>query len=85
MQSQITVRLPDDLDREITGYARRLHLKRSDIVRMALERFLREGQVREEISPYERVSNLIGSVESGISDLGREHRKYLVKRIKKRA
>ena len=83
MQYQLTVRLPDDLGREISNYAKRLRLKRSDIVRMALERFFREGAVREEMGPYERVSALIGAVESGISDLGAGHRKYLVKRIRK--
>ena len=85
MQSQLTIRLPEDLEREIADYARRLHLKRSDIVRMALESFLKESRVSEETSPYEKVSNLIGAIESGISDLGQAHRKHLVKRIKKHA
>jgi len=86
MQSQLTVRLPEDLDREISNYARKLRLKRSDIVRMALVRFLSETpQVREDLSPYKRVSSLIGIVESGISDLGQAHRKYLLKRMKKHA
>jgi metal-responsive CopG/Arc/MetJ family transcriptional regulator len=50
MQSQLTIRLPEDLEREIADYARRLHLKRSDIVRMALESFLKESRVSEETS-----------------------------------
>ena len=85
MQSQLTVRLPDNLEREISNYAKRLHLKRSDIVRIALERFLKETQIREEQSPYERVSNLIGAVESGVSDLGQSHRKHLLKKMVKHA
>lgn len=85
MQSQLTVRLTDNLEREISNCAKRLHLKRSDIVRMALERFLKETQIREEQSPYERVSNLIGAVESGVSDLGQSHRKHLLKKMKKHA
>ncbi len=85
MQSQLTVRLPDDLEREMANYAKRLHLKRSDIVRMALERFLRESYVREESSPYRKVSSLIGAVSSGVSDLGSAHREHLIKRIKKHA
>jgi len=40
MQSQLTVRLPEDLDREVSNAAERLRLKRSDIVRLALEQFL---------------------------------------------
>ncbi len=85
MQSQLTVRLPDDLDREVSNYAKRLRLKRSDVVRMALERFFKESRVGEEQSPYELVTNLIGSIASGIPDLGQAHRKHLMERIKRRA
>ena len=84
MQSQLTVRLSDDLDKEISTLAKRLRLKRSDIVRMALERFLGEFQ-GEESRPYEKVKNLIGTISSGISDLGEAHRKYLLKKFKKSA
>jgi predicted transcriptional regulator len=41
MNSQLTVRLPGDLDREVSAAARRMQLKRSDIVRLALMRYLR--------------------------------------------
>ncbi len=85
MRSQLTVRLPDDLDSAVAKYARKLRLKRSDIVRMALERFFREPVVQEESTPYRRVNDLIGSTESGLPDLGSAHREHLVKRIKKRA
>lgn len=85
MQSQLTVRLSDDLDKEISTLAKRLRLKRSDIVRIALERFLEEFQGREESKPYEKVKNLIGTISSGISDLGEAHRKYLLKKFKKSA
>ena len=85
MQSQLTVRLSDDLDKEISTLAKRLHLKRSDIVRIALERILEEFQGREKGKPYENVKNLIGSITSGISDLGEAHRKHLLKKFKKSA
>lgn len=85
MQSQLTVRLSDDLDKELSSLAKRLRLKRSDIVRMALERFFGEFQSKEETKPYEKVKNLIGSISSGISDLGEAHRKYLLKQFKKHA
>lgn len=85
MQSQLTVRLSDDLDKEISTLAKRLHLKRSDIVRMALERFLEEFQGREESKPYEKVKNLIGSIASGIPDLGEAHRRHLLKKLRKSA
>ena len=85
MQSQLTVRIPDDLEHEVSNYAKKLRLKRSDIVRMALESFFRESSVREETVPYKKVSNLIGAVASGLSDLGSSHREHLLKRIKKHA
>lgn len=85
MQSQLTVRLSDDLNREISSLARKLRLKRSDITRMALERFLIEFKSGDESKPYEKVKNLIGSVSSGISDLGEAHRKHLIRRFKKYA
>lgn len=85
MQSQLTVRLPDDLEREITQIAKKLRLKRSDIVRMALEQFIQEPHVKEERAPYGKVKHLIGAIDSGIPDLGEAHREHLIKRIKKHA
>lgn len=85
MQAQLTVRLPEDINRELGDYAKRMRLKRSDIVRMALERFFSEPQVREETSPYGRVKHLVGTLQSGVSDLGSRHREHLIKRIKKHA
>ncbi|MBI4690711.1 MAG: hypothetical protein HY754_10680 [Nitrospirae bacterium] len=86
MQSQLTVRLSGDLDREVSNCAKRLRLKRSDIVRMALKSFLEGGyRIGEEIAPYERVKNLLGSVSSGIPDLGQNHRKHIIKKIKRHA
>jgi metal-responsive CopG/Arc/MetJ family transcriptional regulator len=85
MQSQLTVRLSDDLDKDISNLAKRLRLKRSDIVRIALEKFLDEFGSEEEIKPYEKVKSLIGAISSGISDLGESHRKHLLKKLKRYA
>lgn len=43
MQSQLTVRLSEYLDKDISNLAHKLHPKRSDIVRIALERFVGES------------------------------------------
>jgi metal-responsive CopG/Arc/MetJ family transcriptional regulator len=83
MQSQLTVRLPEELDQEITDAAMRLQLKRSDIVRLALVQYLRESRDLEQLAPYSKVKHLIGSVRSGIADLGTSHREHLVKRIRR--
>ena len=85
MKSQLTIRLPDDLEEDLSALTRRLRLKRSDIVRMALEKFLKEFRGGEEARPYDRVISLMGAVSSGISDLGEAHRKYLLKKMKNHA
>jgi len=82
MRSQLTVRLPDDLDKAVTEHAKQLRLKRSDIVRMALERFFKEPVVQEEGALYRKVSGLIGSLASGVPDLGSAHREHLTKRFR---
>lgn len=85
MQSQLTVRLSEDLHKEITNLSKKLRLKRSYIVRMALEKFLEDFNVKEEAAPYERVRDLIGNVSSGIPDLGESHRKHLLRMFRKNA
>ena len=76
--------MPNDLDSAVSTLAKRLHLKRSDVVRMAVERFL-IVYGEDEGKPYETVKCLIGSVSSGTPNLGEAHRKYLLEKIKKHA
>lgn len=83
MKSQLTIRLPDDLEEDLTVLTKRLRLKRSDIVRMALEKFIDEFKEGEKIKPYDRVANILGTISSGISNLGGAHRRYLLKKIKR--
>jgi len=85
MNSQLTVRLPDDLDKGLSMLARKLRLKRADIVRMALERFLKEAGAEGESRPYDRVKGLLGSISSGISDLGESHREHLLRKFRRLA
>lgn len=40
----LTVRLPDDLDRQLTALAAQTHRNRSDLARTALEKFLRDQE-----------------------------------------
>jgi metal-responsive CopG/Arc/MetJ family transcriptional regulator len=80
MKSKVTIRLPDDLEDDLSALAKRLRLKRSDIVRIALRRFIKESKTVKETIPYERVADIIGTVSSGIPDLGEAHRKHLLKR-----
>jgi len=85
MQSQITVRLSEDLTEQIDYFAKRLRRKRSDIVRLALEKYISETEVLEETRPYDQVKGLIGSVSSGIPNLGEAHREHLIIKFKKHA
>lgn len=80
MDSQLTLRLPGELADKLGRSAKRLKRKRSDVVRLALERFL---DSEPEIRPVERVRDLLGRIESGVSDLGRRHREHLIRRLRR--
>ena len=84
MQAQITVRLTDDIAAGLVTAAAKLRCKRSDVVRMALERFiLLDAEVDMELRPYDRVKNLLGSVASGVPDLGEAHQEHLRRRFRR--
>ena len=85
MNAQLTVRVPDTLEKDVAMLAKKLRLKRSDIVRIALERFVQQTAGEEEMSPYDRVKGLLGIVSSGISDLGESHREHLLRKFRRNA
>jgi len=80
MEHQLTVRLPVALAEKLDHAATRLRRKRSEVVRVALEQFL---DTDIPTRPVERVRDLLGSVESGVPDLGQRHREYLLKRLRR--
>ena len=78
---QLTIRLPDDQMNRIEQIAKQMGLKKSDVTRLALKRFIDEnGEPAER--PFEKVKHLLGTAESGISDLGQHHRKHLIQKIR---
>lgn len=81
---QLTVRMPDEYEEKIDMLAKRLGLKKADIVRLAVRRFVEENLSVDEKTPFQKVSGLLGTAESGVSDLGRRHREYLVAKIRGR-
>lgn len=85
MKGQLTVRLTEDLEEGLEALARKLRRKRSDVVRIALERLLREEGETKGDRPYDRVKELLGSVESGVPDLGANHREHLKSRFRRDA
>lgn len=48
--------------------------KRSDIIRMARKRFVKKAGEKG-VSPFEKVKDLIGSISSGVPDLGEARHK----------
>jgi predicted DNA-binding protein len=79
---QVTIRIPDEDLSMIKQIAKSTGLKKSDITRMALKKFIEEYTKETEKNYYSKAKRLIGVVESGISDLGQNHRKYLIRKIK---
>ena len=82
---QITIRMPEEYFFKIEQIAKSSGLKKSDVTRMAIRKFIEEYSIEEEADLYGKAKRLIGVVESGIPDLGKNHRKYFITRIKNTA
>jgi hypothetical protein len=80
---QLTIRIPEEQMGKIALIARELGLKKTDITRMAINRFLSDYDGTEK-KPYEKAKHLLGIAESGVSDLGRRHREHIIEKIKAR-
>ena len=81
MESQISVRVPEDLRRALEDASQRMNRKSGEIVRMALRQFLALPPGPAD-RPAERVRGLIGSLESGLPDLAEQHRDYILDSLK---
>ncbi|MEJ5378539.1 MAG: ribbon-helix-helix domain-containing protein [bacterium] len=79
---QITVRMPDEYEEKLRSLAKKMGLKRSDIVRMAIQSFLEEYCESDYRTPYQRAGHLLGLVSSGKKDLGQRHRHYLIEKLR---
>jgi antitoxin component of RelBE/YafQ-DinJ toxin-antitoxin module len=80
---QLTVRIPDEYTKKLKSLSKNMGLKRSDLVRLALKRFLDENSEWTDQLPFEKVRGSLGVAESGIRDLGQHHRHYLIQKIKR--
>lgn len=83
MNTQVTIRLPGELHQVVRKEAIHLGLNCSDIVRMAISQYLNSSKQEFDDYPYSKVSNLVGIINSGISDLGERHREHLLTRMRK--
>ena len=80
---QLTIRLPDEQMVRIDQIARKMGLKKSDVTRMAINKFVEDfGGEANETKPYHRIKYLLGVAESGITDLGHRHREHLIRKIR---
>lgn len=77
---QLTIRLTPELSRDLELAARRLQRRRSDVVRLALQRFLASPEPPL-TNPADRVAHLIGSLESGEPDLLENQRQKVLEAI----
>jgi len=84
METQLTIRLPGALHERLARIAKRLGRKRSDVARLAIQRFLDETERAARPRPYEQVQDLLGSLDSKIPDLGSRHRDHLVAYLRRR-
>jgi len=80
---QLTVRMPNEYTKKLDNLSKKMGLKRSDIVRLALKQFLEEDHERNSRTPFQKVKHLLGIVESGTKDLGQLYRRYLLQKIRK--
>lgn len=85
MDSQLSIRVTRETAQRIAAAAKRRGLRKSDVARQAISGFLDEEDRIGEVSPYESVKSLLGSVASGVDNLGERHREHLIERLKKHA
>ncbi len=76
---QLVVRVPDDMAEDIRNLAEQSGRRRSDVVRDALQAYLRPSA--EAARPASRVGHLLGSLKSGIPNLARDHRRHVLESL----
>lgn len=81
MSDQLTIRLPENLSRALEAASVRLQRKKSDIVRLALCRFL-DLLPAEGDTPSARIQCLMGALETGVPDLAENHRAHILESLK---
>lgn len=81
---QITIRMPGEYLSKIGNIAKKTGLKKSDITRLAIKKFIEEYTEEDNSFPAD-IRELIGIAESGIPDLGINHRKHIINKIKAKA
>ncbi len=78
MNQRLTIRLPKEMARHLDEAARKRMQPRSAMVRLALAQFL---ESQSDVRRINRVCDLLGSINSGVPDLGQRHRDNIIERI----
>lgn len=81
METQLTVRVPEELKEALETTAAKMNSKPSELVRLALRDFL-AGAGASGVAPADRVRELLGSLESGVPDLAERHREYILESLR---
>lgn len=81
MSDQLTIRLTEELSQALEAAAVSLRRKRSDIVRLALYRYL-GLEPEDDRAPAARVRHLLGALETGLPDLAESHRAYILESLR---
>ena len=77
MTRQVSLRLQDTILARIEREARARKVRRSAVIREALEMYLGGGARLRDFRPYDRVRDLVGVLTGGPGDLGARHREHL--------
>ncbi|MGA1825241.1 MAG: ribbon-helix-helix protein, CopG family [bacterium] len=78
--STLTIRIDDEIKEKLEKYAKKLSISKGAIIRIAIKDFLlkkTEPEQEDTGFDYEKIKHLIGSIDSGIDDLGSNHEEHL--------
>lgn len=77
--STLTVRIDNEIKEKLEKSAKKLSISKGAIVRIAIKEFLskKTGSKEDTGFDYEKIKHLIGSIDSGIDDLGSNHEEHL--------
>ena len=77
----LAVRLPENLENELSLYAEMSDKTKTDVVKEALRLYLNTKEAEEVKTPYELGESFFGKYESGRDDLSTTYKQKLKKKL----